>query len=365
VSADLEVNPTEDATSRRPLVFISHRHEDKPLADVMARFLTSSSGGRVEVFQSSDAKSDGPRAGGYLTDQLRDALWRTGLVILIYTRPEADWSWCMYECGLALRPDTPDTHVKVFTCGTPGPPQFEGRVVVKITERADVLRFTNDFLTDAGFFPGFNEKVAPGFHPNDENVVGAADRLFQEMDAIELPTEDRVDEWPAYPFLQLELDPEDAIRLAEETMSQDERFQATHEALLRARITDSDSEAARIFGRREVEAGTTFGSLLKGWSDTFGEDAPWERSLVHQVMKGIQWAWPNLRWELMRSIDDRDSTLYGPVVTRIRRWPTKRMQFDVSFNPFGLTDDGEHVRVGIPSDAPAPQDDATPAVRVG
>ena len=82
-------------------------------------------------------------------------------------------------------------------------------------------------------------------------------------------------------------------------------------------------------------------------------------------MRGVQWAWPKLRWELMGSIDDGDSTLYGPIVTRIRRWPSKRMQFDVCFAPFGLTDDGAHLRVAIPSDASAPQDGRAPAKRVG
>ncbi len=80
----------------------------------------------------------------------------------------------MYECGLALQRDTPDTIIKVFTCDDSGPPQFEGRVLVKIKDRADVLRFTNDFLTDAEFFPDFGEKVAPGFNPNDSSVVSAA-----------------------------------------------------------------------------------------------------------------------------------------------------------------------------------------------
>ena len=83
-----------------------------------------------------------------------------------------------------------------------------------------------------------------------------------------------------------------------------------------------------------------------------------------QVMKGIQWEWPDLGWELMRSIDNRDSTLYGPVVTRIRRWPSKRMQFDISFNPFGLTEDGRHVKVGILDEASAPQAAGAPAKRV-
>jgi hypothetical protein len=364
MSATPDSNLAERWTARRPLVFISHRHQDKPLADVIARFLRGSSGGRVDVFQSSDAESDGPRAGGNLTDQLRDALWKAGLVILLYTRQDADWAWCMFECGLALQPNTPDTRLKVFTCGNPGPPQFLGRVVVKTTERADVQRFTNDYLTEADFFPDLHEKVAPGFFPNDANVVEAAGRLFTDLQGIDLPQEEKIDEWPAFPFLQLEIAAEDAIRLAAD-IPRDVRLRETREVLLAAPITDSDSEGARIFGRRTLDPGTTFGSLLKGWCDTFGDPSPaWMDALVPQVSQAIQWAWPNLRWELMRSIDDRDATLYGPVVTRIRRWPSKRMQFDVSFNPFGLTDDGKHVKVGIPSGATPPGQAGAPEKRV-
>jgi TIR domain len=356
-------DPAETA-SRRPLVFISHRHEDKALADVIGKFLKSSSGGRVEVYQSSDAKSVGPRAGGYLSDQLKDALWRAGLLILVYTRPQADWSWCMYECGLALQRDTPDTILKVFTCDDAGPPQFEGRVLVKIKDRADVLRFTNDFLTDSEFFPNFHEKVAPGFNPNDASVVDAADQLFEQMCAIPVPDPEKIEDWPAYPFLQIELTPADVARVTSD-MTQAERLETTIAVLHEARITDSDSEGARIFGRREIEPDATFGSLLKGWCDTFAPDPPWEPALAQQVMRGVQWAWPDLRWELMRGVDSRDATLYGPVVTRVRRWPSKRMQFDVCFCPFGLIDDGSHVRIGIPQDAPAPGETNAPARRVG
>jgi len=359
-----DTSPSDGATSRPPLVFISHRHQDKPLADVVASFLKGSSGGRVEVFQSSDAGASGPHSGGNLTDQLREALWKAGLVILLYTRHDADWSWCMFECGLALQPDTPDTRLKVFTCGDSGPPQFQGRVMVKVKERADVQRFTNDFLTEPDFFPDFHEAVAPGFLPNDANVVEATDRLYKGIEAIPLPEEERVEDWPAYPFLQLEITPESAVRLAEET-TQVDRLRGTRDVLLGARITDSDSEGARIFGRREVDPDATLGSLIRGWCDTFGDKSPpWLEALVSQVMKGIQWEWPDLGWELMRSIDNRDSTLYGPVVTRIRRWPSKRMQFDISFNPFGLTEDGRHVKVGIPDEASAPQAAGAPAKRV-
>ena len=340
-------NPTGAVADSRPLVFISHRHDDKPLADAVARFVSGASGGRVAVYQSSDAKSEGPRAGGYLAEQLASALWRAGLVVLVYTRHDADWSWCTFECGLALHPESPDTRLKVFTCGNEGPPQFQGRVLVKVTDRGDVQRFANDFLTDPGFFPGSNEPVTH-FQPNDSNVLDAANRLFDALDAVELPAGEVVEHWPAYPFLQLQIEADERERLCADA-TQTERLGAARAVARAAQITDSDSEGARIFGRRDITIGTPFDSLIREWSATFSDDAPrWLDALALQLIKAAQWSWPNLRWELMNSIDERDSTLYAPVLTRIRRWPSMRMQFDVTFTPFGLTSDRAHVDVGLP-----------------
>lgn len=346
-----EVEPAGTAT--KPLAFISHRHEDKLLADALAKFMRANSLGRVEVFQSSDAKASGPKAGGYLTDQLASVLWKTGIVILVYTRQDADWGWCMLECGLALHPESPDTRVIVFTCDAGSPPQFEGRVNVKISDRADVQRFTNDFLTDPKFFPGYGEAVAGGFAPNDDNVVDAATRLYDALNEVEIsPAQDRVEDWPAYPFLRLQLEAEQREQICREGMSGEERLQTALELLKQATIEDSDDEAGRIFGRRRPEAGTPFGDLVRDWSECFPDAEPvWLEALAQQVMKGAQWAFPPVRWELMRSMDDEDGALYGPMVSRIRRWPSRTMQFDVYFHKFRLTQDRTGVKVGIPADA--------------
>lgn len=183
MTGSVDVTPPEAATGVRPLVFISHRHEDKPLADVIAGFIRSRSAGQVQVYQSSDANSEGPKAGSFLTDSLQRALWDAGRVILIFTRKDADWGWCLFECGLTLQPDTPPTRLTVFTCNATAPPQLAGRVHVKIRDRADVQRFTNEFLTDPGFFPGSSKPVAPGFKANDPDVLAAANSLFEELDS--------------------------------------------------------------------------------------------------------------------------------------------------------------------------------------
>lgn len=346
------ISPDVAVPAEKPLVFISHRHEDKLLADAVGKFLKASSLGRVTVFQSSDAKSEGPKAGGYLTDQLAEVLWKAAVVILIYTRPDADWGWCMLECGLALHPSSPDTRVIVLTCDAPTPPQFEGRVTVKIKDRADVQRFTNDFLTDPKFLPGFGEAVAGGFHSNDDNVVDAATRLYEALNAIEIPAGgDRADDWPAYPFLRLQLEPEQQQQICRDG-STEEGIQRAVDLVGQATIQDADDEAGRIFGRRRPEAGTAFADLIRSWTDKFPAARPvWLEALAEQIAKGADWAFPPLRWELMRSMDDADAALYAPTVDRIRRWPSMRMQFDVYFHKFTRTADGSAVDVHIPDDA--------------
>ena len=141
--------------SARPLLFISHRHADRPIADALRKFVTDRSGGRIAVFQSSSAEAENPRVGRELQKELKEHLWAAGIVILVYTSPEEDWSYCMWECGVATHPQSPETKVVVLQCGSaaagglrrcrPGQRPGSGRAIQK---------FASEFLTSADFFPG-------------------------------------------------------------------------------------------------------------------------------------------------------------------------------------------------------------------
>ena len=45
----------------KPVLFISHRHDDRAIADVLRRFIEARTGGRVRVFQSSSPGAKGPK----------------------------------------------------------------------------------------------------------------------------------------------------------------------------------------------------------------------------------------------------------------------------------------------------------------
>ena len=106
-----EVPPRSTAT---PLVFISHKHCDHKIALMLAAFIEERSAGAIKVHLSSSPDFQGPRFGKALNAQLRRALWSTDVLVLLYTSPDHDWSYCMWECGMAAHPQSPDTQIIVL-----------------------------------------------------------------------------------------------------------------------------------------------------------------------------------------------------------------------------------------------------------
>ena len=110
-------------SKEKPSIFISHRHEDKHIADVFREEFEDWANGEVVVFQSSNAENSS-MIGVPLEDSIKNAISNSDIVLLLYTRESADWSWCMYECGLAQDPETMDTRIAVFHTTEEPPPQY-------------------------------------------------------------------------------------------------------------------------------------------------------------------------------------------------------------------------------------------------
>ena len=111
--------------SAKPVVFISHKHSDRSIAEAIARFVKNKSAGNARVYLSSSPDFEGPRFGQPLNSELRHALGESDLVILVYTDDREDWSYCMWECGVAVDPkDERHTSVVVVQCTADEPKPF-------------------------------------------------------------------------------------------------------------------------------------------------------------------------------------------------------------------------------------------------
>ncbi|MEA2218220.1 MAG: hypothetical protein QOJ35_846 [Solirubrobacteraceae bacterium] len=352
----VEQAATEERAKRsQPLVFISHRHADREIADVVREFMRYRSGGDVEVFQTSSADAQAPKIGRNVNREIMKALWRSEVLVLIYTSQDRDWDYCMWECGVATHRESDDTNVIVLQCGRQLPRVFADQVAVDVRDPEKLRRFVNAFLTDADFFPGREEPVTR-FQPHDANVERASRSLFEELqDVIRLDDDhDQVEEWPAVPFVRLGLTAGQVREIIAED-DDDHARQATARLLLEATVLSSDREAAALFGRPTLPADEPFGRILPR-AVREGELPDWLTSLVGQVTRAVQWNFPTVRWGLMRSANENDGTWYSPVLTHVRRYPSKAMQFDVHFQRFACPPGAKSITLPLPDDVPRAAD---------
>jgi hypothetical protein len=326
-----------------PLLFISHRHVDKAIADVVRKFVSDRSGGRIRVFQSSSAYANAPRVGRELHRELKESLWLAGVVILVYTTPDEDWSYCMWECGVATHPESPETKIVVLQCGPRRPSVYTDIVPVNAQDVIEVQKFTNDFLTSPDFFPNQGEAVAPGFSSNGEHVQQAARELHEALLQVIPPGDEEGEDWATVPFLRLELTYADVDRIRGLSDAEGGRaVQAT------ARVCEIDSEAKRLFGLGRVEHSAAFSRLVEIWRQGRpDEPTKWAEELCEQIRVGSHWRMPRFGWQLMRSVNDADHAKYSPVMSRVRSIPQRRChQFDIYFSKFD-TDETGAVKIGF------------------
>jgi len=159
---DAEAPSNDKGENGRPKVFISHQHQqqvDVPIADLVRHFFQQSTGNNVDVFQSSNATS-GLKVGEAVPAGLRKRLKEAELVVLVYTRPEYDWGFCLWETGLAVDPEKPNkTKVVVLSCCGEKPAMFRNHQIIDARHRESVRGFVNEALSSKDFLPRYGQAL--------------------------------------------------------------------------------------------------------------------------------------------------------------------------------------------------------------
>ena len=309
--------------SKQPLLFISHKHDDTKIAEEIAKFVRHVSGGGVDVFLSSNPRFEGPRVGKELNVQLKEALWRAGVVILVYTSQDKDWSWCMWECGLAEDRQSPDTKVVVLQCLSDKPEVFKGTVSVLAWDQENIEKFVNRFR-DEDFFPGLGKAVTGLSQPE---LIEAAKDLHENL--INAIPREPPENWDAWPFLRIQLAREVVDEL--KATASEERVAKTRDELIeKATVVLSSSGSSQLFGRAGLPSVMGFGELVKEWSENYpGRSIGWLDVIARQVIYGAQRRTLDVvDWERFRHVNSDAESV--PVVGRIKS-DAVAMQFDIYF----------------------------------
>jgi hypothetical protein len=306
-------------------IFISHGHADKKIADVIRQHLNRWSFANSTIFQSSEPGL-GPRPGGRLTDEIKIALYQAKAVILLHTRADEDWSWCMFECGLATDPQKPDaTRVILFQCNEhePLPGPFEGAVIAKVDE--DGIRdFIKRFLSEDDFLPGEKARYPTDGTP-ESTLRDLSDAFYKDLrDAIShsrAPKERY--RWDRF-ALKLDVD---GYHLYSET-NENELYMTMPSRLF---VTHVFGEALRHFGYANPEDGLRLSDLIRRWKEEIGSRSNlsqgWIKGLCLELQRAIKNAPADPAWEKLESAYYHK--LYHLVVNHARIFPDDSMEFDI------------------------------------
>jgi len=311
-----------------PLVFISHKHADKIIADVVAKFIISTAPQPIRVYLSSNPTFEGPRIGQQINRELVKALCETDVLILIYTSEDKDWSWCMWECGVATNDKTMKTNTIVFQCGPEAPKVFAGTKVVDVRKLDEVKGFTKQYFTDRNFYPSLQGRaLAEHYGLNnvtDERGTELYDRLKEVLPEIG-PTR----EWATWPFLRVELPVSltDQIKNLIRPMKPEEQIKQIRES---ATISQWE-RALEIFGRVSLDPTTKFTDLEQIWKSAYpGMEAAWFESCCEQIAAAAAEKVSSIRPISVRKVNS--DTEFVPVVTHVHRISSQlTVQFDIYF----------------------------------
>lgn len=311
------------------VLFISHLHEDKPIADAMRDFIENKCApGLIKVYQSSDSQR-APRVGKKLNEELRTQLGEAGVVVCIYTSADHDWSYCMWECTIATEVE-PEATLVLFQFTNDYPAPFQELVRVDARELTSIRGFVNNLFTEREFFGGFHTALAPALQPNADPLLERADAFHEVLKGL---TPGGIVEWPAWGYIMLEFPGEDIRRINAEP-SGDRRVALTDEILRgSAQIVQGDRTARGLFGRARFPDGLAFSDVLRDWKDKYPDAAErWVDSLARQIECAARDSFPLTDWVVMQGAT-QSTELCIPVVMWIRTLPSGDMQFDVYFIP--------------------------------
>lgn len=296
-----------------PLVFISHKHADKAIALALANFLRSNAMSALDIFLSSDSSYEGLRYGKPITDELRARLANADAFMLVYTTPDEDWSWCMWEWGVANHPASARTTMTVLQCG-PAPPKInEGKLTVNVRNQESVRGFIKQYYKDPGFFPSLSAPF--GGHLEPDVVRDKADDLFGRLSSF--PVIDPTIEWQTWPFLNVEL-PLAIVDRIKDVVAPLGPGDRASQVRAHAKVVVADPKALAIFGLAGLTPDAPFSNLAAHWEDAYaGERAAWFDSCCEQIATAAAEKLPHSGPVPVRGVDSQRQ--YAPLTTRVRR----------------------------------------------
>jgi len=317
-------------------VFISHRHADENIANVLRGQLQIWGLPDENLLQSSNYKHEG-KIGRPIPKHVCNFLLETKLFILIYSVPDGNWEYTIWECGLVNDLASESTQTVVIQCidEKAGPFWDDRRILLN---PADIMDFTQRFHTENGFFPEMS-----AYQPKiRKEVLKARSRtLYKALDSVR-PTLAILNKEVRWGYFTLEVSPEHVSRLKESENEQIamKRFRNIQD---RVYVVKVKGWGLRHFNYYGFDPDITLGSLIRRWKlrmkallGLSGRQrlkrkyTHWISDLQLEICRAVRNGPPTLSWNPLQSVNPHtENWLVSPVVNVVRYLSDGSIQIDI------------------------------------
>jgi hypothetical protein len=263
--------------------------------------------------------------GDPLGKALKDALHKANLVLLIYTSSDRDWSYCMWECGVATDPIEENTRIVVFQCTDDKPEPFGDQVRTRITEQ-DIFNFAKQFHKDRNFFPG-----EPPYDSQIEQrtLQTRSGDLYKALRGVVPTGSQKPEDIHRWDYLTLQLD-KDFVGQVKKMRGERNRKRGLDIIENNLLVIDGFGLAPKHFGFGSLEKNVKFSEYVRRWREGVGENVPteWISAFCAGIWEAIRNVPAEPTWERFRSARAGTSWWFFPVLNNARRLPDNKMEFD-------------------------------------
>lgn len=281
-------------------VFISHKHEDHEFATTVAKSLRSVSTA-LECFVSGSDIS----AGTDWNHEIREALKRSHLLVLLFTNPTQSWDWCLYEAGLFTRLDEENVHavVSLFHPDGSAPRVLDNLQGVPATQ-VELFEFLENLCKSTW-------RVSDDWRKGPLNSRVRPEVLQAAAAQIEVAFPAARSQAAHHPCHRLVLDLSSAI---------DSRDGIPDDARVVEGPGATETYTLSLFQVASGERARTWGELVAALD---GADAPWRRQLDRRfvaALRGELFA-PTTATLRAFALEQRQRRHYRPIIYEIIRAP--------------------------------------------
>jgi predicted transcriptional regulator len=323
------VSSGDAAPSEDPLVFVSHKHSDRKIAETIGRFIKERTAGAVRIHLSSSPDFEGPRLGKQLNEELKRALGAAEAVILVFTSETEDWSYCMWECGVATNVTDPHpASVVVVQCGADEPKPFADQLRVDARNLDSVQTFVKTLLTSTDLF-GRRDAPVTRFAAEGAEVKEFAAELHAKLSEVLPRVGGAGRSTPTSPYLRLRLDDETATELRSAYLEDDTEKCL---AMLEAKTDIVESAGTEGVFNMRLPPGATLGHVLSAWRRDHRADGEprWFSALADQIEAAVVGTLRPVKWAPYDTTPGRADVMYVAASQNV----STGYEFDVYIVPF-------------------------------